>query len=112
MDNNQHELYEYARQRLKQKKRLYFHFVLFFIGSIFMIIANKLLNVKPEINWYQWGITIWGFIFALHFIRVFITDSFMNKKWERAQIDKLIMKQERKLEQIEKDFNQKNNPSQ
>ncbi|KGO95271.1 2TM domain-containing protein [Flavobacterium enshiense] len=112
MEIDQHELYEYARLRLKQKKRLYFHFVLFFVGSIFMIVANKLLDVKPEINWYQWGIAVWGFIFALHFIRVFITDSFMNKKWERAQIDKLIMKQERKLEQIEKDFNQKNNISQ
>lgn len=109
MEINQHELYEYARQRLKQKKRLYFHFVLFFVGSIFMITANKLLGIRPDIDWCHWGITIWGFLFVLHFIRVFITDSFMNKKWERAQIDKLIMKQERKLEQIEKDFNQKNN---
>jgi p-aminobenzoyl-glutamate transporter AbgT len=109
MEINQHELYEYARLRLKQKKHLYFHFVLFFVGSIFMVIANKFLNVNPETNWYLWGITVWGFIFVLHFIRVFITDSFMNKKWERAQIDKLILKQERKLEQIEKDFNQKNN---
>lgn len=109
MEINQHELYEYARLRLKQKKRLYFHFVLFFVGSIFMIVANKLLNIKPEINWYLWGISIWAFLFILHFIRVFITDSFMNKKWERAQIDKLVLKQERKLEQIEKDFNQKNN---
>ena len=109
MEINQHELYEYARRRLRQKKHLYFHFVLFFVGSIFMITANKLLNVKPETDWYKWGIAIWGFVFVLHFIRVFITDSFMNKNWERAQIDKLILKQERKLEQIEKDFNQKNN---
>lgn len=35
MENNQHELYEYARRRMKQKKRLYFHFILFFVGSIF-----------------------------------------------------------------------------
>ncbi|KGO88322.1 2TM domain-containing protein [Flavobacterium suncheonense] len=109
MENSQHELYEYARRRLRQKKHLYFHFVLFFVGSIFMITANKLLNVKPETDWYKWGIAVWGFVFVLHFIRVFITDSFMNKKWERAQIDKLILKQERKLEQIEKDFNQKHN---
>ncbi len=109
MEINQHELYEYAICCLRQKKHLYFHFVLFFVGSIFMVTANKLLNVKPETDWYKWGIAIWGFVFVLHFIRVFITDSFINKKWERAQIDKLILKQERKLEQIEKDFNQKNN---
>lgn len=109
MEINQHELYEYARQRLKQKKRLYFHFVLFFLGSIFCIVANKLLNVKPETDWYLWVITIWFFLFILHFIRVFITDSFMNKKWERAQIDKLMLQQERKIEQLQKDIDKKNN---
>lgn len=112
MEINQHELYEYARQRLKQKKRLYFHFVLFFLGSIFCIVANKLLNVKPEMDWYLWVITIWFFIFILHFIRVFITDSFMNKKWERAQIDKLMLQQERKIEQLQKDIDKKNNTAQ
>ena len=104
MDTTQHELYEYARLRLKQKKRLYFHFVLFVLGSIFCLIANKILGVIPETNWYLWAITIWAFIFVLHFIRVFITDSFMNKKWEREQIDKLIAKQERKIEQLQKDL--------
>jgi hypothetical protein len=28
----------------------------------------------------------------------------MNKKWEREQIDKLIAKQERKIEQLQKDL--------
>lgn len=107
MDINQHELYEYARLRLKQKKRLYYHFVLFVLGSIFFVIANKLLGVFPDSNWLLWAITIWCFIFVLHFIRVFITDSFMNKNWERAQIDKLIAKQERKIEQLQKDLDQK-----
>ncbi len=108
MDINQHELYEYARLRLKQKKRLYYHFVLFVLGSIFFVIANKLLGVFPDSNWFLWAITIWCFIFVLHFIRVFITDSFMNKNWERTQIDKLIAKQERKIEQLQKDLDQNN----
>ena len=108
MENNQHEQYEYARLRLKQKKRLYFHFVLFVLGSIFSLIVNKLLNVYPETHWFLWAITIWSFIFILHFIRVFITDSFMNKNWERTQIDKLIAKQERKIEQLQKDLDQNN----
>ena len=108
MDINQHELYEYARLRLKQKKRLYYHFVLFVLGSIFFVIANKLLGVFTDSNWFLWAITIWCFIFVLHFIRVFITDSFMNKNWERTQIDKLIAKQERKIEQLQKDLDQNN----
>ena len=32
----------------------------------------------------------------------------MNKNWERTQIDKLIAKQERKIEQLQKDLDQNN----
>ena len=108
MDTTQHELYEYARLRLKQKKRLYFHFVVVVVGSLFLLSLNYLLGVLPEIHWSLWAIASWIFLFVLHFIRVFITDSFMNKKWERAQIDKLIAKQERRIEQLEKDLDNKN----
>lgn len=104
MDINQHELYEYARLRIKQKKRLYFHFVLLVVGSLFFLTSNYLLGLFPENHWSLWAITIWGFIFVLHFIRVFVTDSFMNKNWERVQIDKLITKQERRIEQLQKDL--------
>jgi hypothetical protein len=108
MEQEQHELYEYARQRIKQKKRLYYHFVFSALVSIFSIIINKLIGVYTENNWFIWVITILSFIFILHFIRVFITDSFMNKKWERTQIDRLIQKQERKIEQLQKDLEQNN----
>ncbi|HEU4496677.1 MAG TPA: 2TM domain-containing protein [Flavobacterium sp.] len=101
MENNQHELYEYARRRMKQKKRLYFHFILFFVGSLFFVIIRRLLEVYPEYHWDVWAIVAWAFFFILHFIRVFITDSFMNKNWERAQIDKMVAKQERRLQQLE-----------
>ena len=37
MDQATHEQYEYARRRIKQKKRLYFHFVLFALTSIFLL---------------------------------------------------------------------------
>ena len=108
MENEQHEQYEYARQRLVQKKRLYYHFVFFVLLSIFSVVVNKLLGVFPENNWFLWVVTILSFLFVLHFIRVFITDSFMNKNWERTQIDKLIAKQDRKIEQLQKDIDQKN----
>ncbi|HFG0577134.1 TPA: 2TM domain-containing protein [Flavobacterium psychrophilum] len=108
MENAQHEQYEYARQRLKQKKQLYFHFVFFVLLSIFSVVINKLLGFYPETYWFLWVITILIFLFVLHFIRVFITDSFMNKNWERTQIDKLIAKQERKIEQLQKDLDTNN----
>ena len=49
----------------------------------------------------MWIITTWFFIFILHFIKVYVTDSFMNKNWERTQIDKLIAQQQRKMEQLQ-----------
>ena len=90
MEKEQHEQYEYARKRLKQKKRLYFHFVLFILGSIFLFIANHFAIFGITTNWCIWVITFWAFFFILHFIKVFITDRFMNKNWERDQIDKLV----------------------
>lgn len=107
MDKEQLEIYEYARRRIKQKKRLYFHFVLFFLGSIFLFIANKWIGIGEATNWYIWVITIWLFIFILHFIKVFITDSFMNKKWEQEQINRLMTMQENKIEKLKNDIENK-----
>ncbi len=101
METTQHEQYEYARQRIKQKKKLYFHFVLLFLGSVLLFVLNKILNIGEPTNWYLWIITTWFFIFILHFIKVYVTDSFMNKNWERTQIDKLIAQQQRKMEQLQ-----------
>ncbi len=101
METTQHEQYEYARQRIKQKKKLYYHFVLLFIGSILLFVFNKILNIGEPTNWYLWIITLWVFIFILNIIKVFVTDSFMNKNWERTQIDKLITQQQRKIEQLQ-----------
>ncbi len=101
MELEQHEKYEYARRRIRQKKRLYFHFVLLLIGSIFCVIANKMMNVKPEYDWYLWVITLWVFIFVLHFIKVYITDRFMNKNWEREQVERLMALQDKKIRQLQ-----------
>ncbi|WP_395065886.1 2TM domain-containing protein [Flavobacterium sp.] len=107
METEQHEMYEYARKRIKQKKKLYFHFVMLFLGSIFLFIVNKWMNIGEPINWYIWVITAWFFIFILHFIKVFITDSFMNKNWEREQVNRLMTMQEKKIEQLKNEVENK-----
>ena len=99
--NDQIELYENAKSRLKQKKRLYFHFILFLTGSVFLIVLNKFLNVGEQYDWFVWVITVWFFIFILHFINVFITNKFMGKEWQKKQTEKLILKQEEKIAQLE-----------
>ena len=104
MEKEQHELYENASNRIKQKKRLYFHFTLLLVGSAFLYIANKWLNVCPEKNWWLWAVTVWTFLFILHIIKVFVTDNFMNKNWERTQIDQLIVKQTQKKEKLKNDI--------
>lgn len=110
MERDQHELYEYARYRIKQKKRLYFHVIVFLLGSLFLFIANNWLGFYPDRNWWIWAITIWSFLFILHCIKVFITDAFMNKNWERSQIEKLITLQSKKIEKLNIDL-EKNSPS-
>ena len=101
MENEQHERYEYARKRINQKKRLYFHFVLFLLGSLFLFIANHFLVFGFTSNWATWVITLWLFLFILHFIKVYITDRFMNKDWEREQIERLMALQQKKIDQLQ-----------
>ena len=104
MEPEQHELYEYARDRIKQKKGLFYHFVLICLGSLFLIMANKWLGLYPEKTWWTWAVTVWGFVFILHVIKVFIINNFMNKHWEREQIDKLMLRQAKKIEKLKNDL--------
>lgn len=98
------ELYENAKKRIKQKKRLYFHFILFLVGSVFFIVLNKLLKIGEPYDWFVWAIVGWFFLFLLHFINVFITHKFMGKEWVEKQTEKLILKQEAKIEKLQKEI--------
>lgn len=98
----QHELYENARKRTKQKKRLYLHFVIFAVGSVFLFVLDRVLNVGKAFmeDWFIWAILLWSFFWILHFVNVFITKRFMGKEWERKQTEKLVAKQEKRIEKI------------
>ena len=104
MEANQHELYENARNRINQKKLLFYHFMLFLIGSVFLFVANKWLSFYPEKEWWIWAVAVWLFLLTFHAIKVFIIDGFLNKDWERKQIDKLILLQTKKVEQLKNDL--------
>lgn len=108
MEKELHEQYEYARDRIKQKKRLYYHFVLFTLTSVFLIAAVYFLDIEINIHWCVWGITLWVFFFVLHFIKVFITNRFMNKYWERDQIDRLVALQQKKIAQLQSKIEEDN----
>ncbi len=104
IDLEQHELLEHAQKRIKQKKRLFTHFVFFLIGSIFLILINKIFKYGDTYNWFVWAITIWAFLFALHAFNVFVTQKFMGQEWERQQREKLVAKQKQRIAEIQKEI--------
>ena len=102
INSDQNELIEHAQDRVRQKKRLYYHFVLFLAGAILIIVINLVLGIGKdytflEKDWFIWAILLWCFFFLAHLINVFFLSVFMNKKWERIQIEKLVQKQQEKI---------------
>lgn len=104
LDLEQHELLEHAQTRIKQKKRLFAHFVIFLIGSVFMIFINKILDYWSDYDWFIWAITFWAFLFVIHTINVFVTQKFMGQEWERSQREKLVKKQKQRIAEIQKEI--------
>jgi len=95
---------EYAHKRIKQKKNLYVHFVLFLIGSVFLILINKILKYGEEYNWFIWAITFWAFLFVVHVVNVYVTQKFMGIDWEREQREKLIAKQRQRIKELQNEI--------
>ncbi|WP_299110753.1 dihydrofolate reductase [uncultured Winogradskyella sp.] len=109
IDKDQLELIENAQKRIRQKKRLYIHFVIFLIGAVFLIIANTVLGIGKDftivgINWFVYAILAWLFLFVYHFISVFITNKFMGKAWEKQQLEKLVNQQQQRIDKLKESF--------
>ena len=100
----QHELLETPQKRIKQKKSLFSHFVIFLIGSVFLILINKILKYGDAYDWFIWAITFWAFLFVMHAFNVFVTQKFMGQDWERAQREKLVAKQKAKIQELQKEI--------
>ncbi|WP_179020972.1 dihydrofolate reductase [Winogradskyella forsetii] len=109
IDKDQLELIENAQKRIRQKKRLYIHFVLFLIGAVFLILANTVLGIGENftiagINWFVYAILAWLILFIYHFVSVFITHKFMGKAWEKQQLDKLVNLQQERIDKLKQNF--------
>lgn len=105
IDKEQLELIKTAQKRIKQKKRLYAHFIVFIIGAVFLILANTALGIgetiKPlGVDWFVYAILLWFFLFVYHFFNVFVTSKFLSKKWEQKQLDKLVAQQQERIDGI------------
>lgn len=109
IDKEQLELIQNAQKRIKQKKRLFAHFVLFLLGSIFFILANTVLGIGKDfkianLEWFVFAILVWFFFLVYHIFNVFVTHNFMGKAWEKEQLDKLVTLQKNRIEQIKKNL--------
>lgn len=106
LNEAQHEQMEYAQRRINQKKRLYYHFVLFLVGSVFLVLLNKVFKYGAEYNWFKWAILFWAFLFAIHLFNVYVTHHFMGRDWERKQREKLVEKQRARIQEISAEIDQ------
>jgi len=105
INKEQQEMYEHAKKRVRQKKGVVRHITYFIAGCIIFIIMGTVLNIGSNFfipNWYQWALLIWGFIVLIHVFNVFIMHPFLSNEWEAQQIEKLIAKQEKRIEELEK----------
>ncbi len=104
IDSEQREQYEYARHRIKQKKNLMRHFIVFLVGSVLLIIINPLLGYGENFfikDWFIWAILIWTFIFLIHLFNVFVMNKFMGKEWEDRQLEKLKARQAERIAELQ-----------
>ncbi len=105
IDKEQLELIQNAQRRVKQKKRLYYHLVVFLVGALLLVLANVVLGIGKdikifELDWFVVAILAWLLLFMYHVINVFVFHKFMGKEWEQQQLDKLVIEQQLRIEKI------------
>ena len=109
LDQDQIELLENAQKRIIQKKRLYYHFVIYLFVSVFSLISNKLLKIGSDIvfldySWSFWLSFVWLFVIIFHLFNVFVTNRFLGNKWLKAQKKYLIEIQQNKIQSLKKEM--------
>ena len=107
IDDEQIALVENAQQRIRQKKRLYNHFVFWVFSSIILWFVNVVVGVREDIlildyPWFVSIIVVWSLLLLFHTFQVFITKRFMGKEWEKEQLKRLTALQQVKIEKIKR----------
>ena len=105
IDHEQIELLEYAQKRIRQKKFLYYHFVLFLFVSAISLSLDYIFNIATDFNlleysWSFWVVFSWFFLFIFHVFNIYVTGRLINKSWIKNQKNKLIKIQKLEIENI------------
>ena len=106
IDPEQRELIERAQARAREKRRLYQHFLFFLAGAVILFLLNVVFEYGKDVRpfgmvWFVWAIILWAIIFLLHAFNVFVTNKFLGKEWEDRQIEKLVEKQRKRIDELE-----------
>jgi dihydrofolate reductase len=109
IDKEQLELIQNAQRRIRQKKRFYTHFIVFAIFALIFFTFNVGLGLADEIMiatlpWSVVIIFVWFVLLFWHFVNVFLINTFMGKNWEQQQLNKLVSKQQVRIEKIKKNL--------
>ncbi len=108
IDAAQQALYEHARKRIVQKKRLFQHFVIFVVGALLLILLNLVLGVGKDItllgiDWFVFAVVLWAFLLIIHSCNVWLFTTFMGKEWTDRQMERLIAKQKKEIAALEEE---------
>ncbi|AZQ42929.1 dihydrofolate reductase [Nonlabens ponticola] len=113
IDPDQKEMIDNARLRIKQKRGLFSHFIVFLVGSVGLIVVSQFF-IKSEIpqllgiDWWIWIIFAWALILLYHLFKVYVTQKLLGPDWEKRQYDKLVSKQQDRINKlqgkVEKDY--------
>ena len=76
---NEEELYQYARQRVKRRRKFYSHVITWVVMSVFFILLNL---ATSDYFWAIFPILGWGIGVAFHGIQIF------TNEWEDSEIDR------------------------
>ncbi|GAK92089.1 dihydrofolate reductase [Nonlabens ulvanivorans] len=106
IDPVQKEMIENAQRRIKEKRGLFTHFVVFLVGAVGLIIISQvLMQQEPlrilNIEWWVWVLFVWLLFLIYHAFKVFITNRLLGPNWEKGQYDRLVQKQKDRIAQLE-----------
>ncbi|MBQ0788751.1 MAG: dihydrofolate reductase [Oceanihabitans sp.] len=105
IDQEQLQLIQNAQRRIKQKKRFYSHGIVFAVFGLILYTLNVGLNLGNAFTlgtlpWSVVIIAVWFVILFWHFLNVFLFQTFMGKEWEEKQLEKLVSKQQARIEKL------------
>ncbi len=109
IDKDAIELLENAQSRIRQKKNVYRHFVIFLFISCFTLFIDFVLEIGPDLvlfdySWSIWILIIWTFILLYHLFDVFISKKIISNKWISNQKSQLIKVQQEKIKSLKQDI--------